>query len=1128
MKKIFWRLSAFLLSLLLIMALVPTALADSSDTGSDTGSDAGDNTGDTEDTGDGGTATIPPGMSFGIRLTPETVTLNGSGTKALSYSVGISNPNSADVPDYSIDWATSDESIATVTAADGTTPPTPSPCTSPQGTVLVNAVGPGNATITATVTVGGEAAPNASATVSVSVGGVTLSAPDNRTQLVIGAGMQMGITRSGAAENIALSDWRWTVDNSDIASVNTSGYVTGISEGSVTITCRGTYEGVTFEASYGLSIVRNRAASIDGYLTNGLMSFSSLITSFTGGCQSLLGSSLSYITNLSVSPSQGTLYIGYVSESDTGSGVATSQVFYLSGSGSLQTVTFVPKSDFTGTATISYTGYAVNGQSYTGEVLVTVSRSNSTEISYSVKVGESVSFRAADFSSYCYNTTGRPVSYVLFTPPAARYGTLYYNYTSPDIYEGFVYANTRYYRTDSPTIDRITFVPNENFEGSFTISFTMYDSSGGLASGSIRMTVSNPAGGTDTAITYTVRTGEKVYLNEDDFTQICYDETGYGLNYIRFTSIAYTSYGSLYNGSNSRASTGVNYYLSGSTYLISNLNFYANGTSSDNGTVTLVYTGVNTRGGTFSGTVLISVVTGGALSYTVKAGQRVYFDEDDFAEASFDSTGYGLSSIRLDGLPDYSKGTLYAGTTAAVTGASYYYRTGSSGRLLRELNFVASSDYHGTLVIPFTGYDVHGSTFPGEITIVVSPAGSAIKYELKSGQKLRFDPEDFSDASYDETGYELSYIRFTSLPTSSQGTLYANDSNTRVYLNSAYYYSGSYSLLKNMNFVASSSFTGSLELPFTGMSVHGTSFSGTLTLTVTAAGTVKSVYYESTGPAVSLRPADFSAALENALSDDLASIRFSAPSSSLGTLYLDYISPIQHSDFSSTKSYALLDVSRISFLPKARTSGAVYITYTATDASGNTCSGSVRVQVSEPTVSAYFDDMENDTWAVQSVDFLRYYNILLGSDGNGFDPRGLTRRADFILMLSRVFTFAPADSCTFRDVYETDYYYDALASAQALGIVESTGTFSPLSPITFEDAIVYLYRCLKLSGDVEPGTAADLLPFVDRGQVSSGAVEAMGALVRLGVVLGDDTDRLRPQEPLARSQMAALIHRMVA
>ncbi|MEM5780630.1 MAG: hypothetical protein AAGU02_05745, partial [Lawsonibacter sp.] len=573
-----------------------------------------------------------------------------------------------------------------------------------------------------------------------------------------------------------------------MAWVSTAGLVTGVAEGTATITCYSS-DGI-YSASCVVTVARNAADTIWTEVDGGVLALSGLRTNLNQNCQNLVGSSLNYVTNLTVSTAEGTLYYGYVSESDPGAGVASSQRYYY-GSGetnALGNVTLVPKPGFSGTATIRYTGWSVSGQSYVGEIAVTVEQTQ--QLAYTSQNGEAIHFAADDFSAYCQAVYGRAVRSVSFTLPSARYGTLYYNYSGSDQYEDEVDEDQLYYRTAKPALDQVAFVPAEGYTGSFTLFYQARDTVGNLYDGEVRITVSNNAGSGST-ISYTGYSGRRLYFTTSDFSDASYDRTGYQLNYVRFT-LPSSSKGVLYYDGSTKVTASTSYYRTGSSRLLEDVSFIPD--EDFTGTVSISFTGYNTKGTSFSGTVRITVSSkgnsGSSISYTGYSGQRLSFDTADFSDASYDETGYQLNYVRFT-LPSSSKGVLYYDGSTKVTAGTSYYRTGSS-RLLEDVSFIPDEDFTGTVSISYTGYDTNGTSFSGTVRITVSTkgnSGASISYTGYSGRRLSFDVSDFFDASYDETGYQLNYVRFT-LPSSSKGILYY-DGSTKVTAGTSYYRTGS-------------------------------------------------------------------------------------------------------------------------------------------------------------------------------------------------------------------------------------------------------------------------------------------------------------------------------------------------
>ena len=743
-----------------------------------------------------------------------------------------------------------------------------------------------------------------------------------------------------------------------------------------------------------------------------------------------------YISYVTVDASQGTLFDGYVSEGNTGSGVAGVHRYYYGASGSnqLEDVRFVPKSTYVGDALISYNGYyhytgengrVLNGN-YTGRIYISVNK-RSSGVAYTTD-GEAVRFAADDFTAFSLAETGRAFRYISFTPPDASKGTLYYNYRDEAIYDAVVTAGSRYYLDTGPMLSDVYFVPNSSYSGEFQLAFSGVDVAGIALNGSVTISVtaygpSHSSSATGSAdITYTVKEGRSVTLKSSDFDSLSRSRTGSALNYIRFNSLP--SSGTLYDNSYSYNTNNSNYYVAvNRTYpSLNNIRYVAD--SGYNGTVTIPFVGLAQNGDTFDGTVgfTVSQTATEPLHYTVDAGKRVYFIAEDFSDACYAATGYEINYIRFGFLPSSYNGTVYNGATSLAATNSSYYRSS-----LNNLNFYAATDFNSTVYIPFTGYangytSSNGRLFSGTITI---------------------------DASTVKT---------------------ASEASTPI------------------------------------------------------GGTTNALTYYTTGPAVSLNLYDIQRSASSALSGTPATIALTRPEGA-GSLCLDFVSPVRTAAFNYRQTYPFSDASRVSFLPEAGFSGTSRISYTVADAKGNSFMGNIYFVVTPPTTSRYFSDMGNTKWAIPAVDFFRSYGTVFGNSRTGFGPNEAMRRGDFMLLLSRAFSFPGAGTASFADVPTDKYYAAAIAGARSLGIVSGSETdkFYPEDGISRQDAALYLYRALRRAAGISPGTASDLAAFRDASDVSSYAVEAMGALVRLGVFDGD-YGRLYPTATLTRAETMKILY----
>lgn len=112
---------------------------------------------------------------------------------------------------------------------------------------------------------------------------------------------------------------------------------------------------------------------------------------FQNACMKKLGTTLKYVKFDLPSSSQGTLYYGYGSTQQTR--VSSSAKYQTTTH--LDFISFMPNAGFSGTATISYTGFDMNENFYYGTITVTVTPP--TRSSYFVDASESWIAPAADF-----------------------------------------------------------------------------------------------------------------------------------------------------------------------------------------------------------------------------------------------------------------------------------------------------------------------------------------------------------------------------------------------------------------------------------------------------------------------------------------------------------------------------------------------------------------------------------------------------------------------------------------------------------------------------------------------------------------------------------------------------------
>lgn len=1012
---------------------------------------------------------------------------------------------------------------------------------------IVTAKAPGDAEVTATV------GNITSRPYTISVSGVVLSTEkENDKTLLMGKTTTLKVNLYGGAIGLTTPDW--VSSDPKVAAVVTGGKVTGRAPGKATITVT-YYDGKNrYTDSIDLEVKENTLGLWEGgtIVAGSPYRFSGIMTDLRQVCQKALESTnLVYISNLSVSPRQGVLYYGYKSPADTGSGVGGTEKYYYTkttGERTLSDITFVPKAEYSGTAEITYTGFGGNGEFYSGTIRLTVKGID--DVSYTTLKDNPVVFQGGDFNTICRVRTGHELSYVTFTLPAASQGVLYYNYTGEAAYAEKVIDGTQYFRTRSPYIDSITFVPASGFTGSVRIDYRAVDTAGLAYNG--RATVSVGTGTISAGegdVTYRAAAGDPVDFRASDFNDACWEALDESLDYVRFSETS-SSQGELrYNyrsasSPGSQVSESTRYYRSGSPG-ISNITFVPASGGAEAVTLNFVGYGASS-GGRFEGTVVIDYTgktADGSIQYTVRAGRPAEFESADFNELCQSKLGNSLDYVRFDDLPSSSRGTLYRNYSSSGSGT----RVDEDDRITRtnlsRVAFVPNRSWSGTVDIGFTGYDTSGNSFSGTVTIQVDDSGASqgIRYSTRPGGSVLFNASDFNDVCREVTGASLNYVRFE-LPASSRGTLYYrydSDKPAEVKESTSYYRSGSGRLLDDITFAANSNFAGTVEISYTGYSSGSGQFSGSVLITV-AAPRAETIYLTAGSSPVQLSSASFRQACSTVLTQGLTYVHFtSLPNTNAGRLYENYVDAASGYQASTGSPYYLSGspgIDQLTFVPQPGYQGTVVIAYTGYGAGGDQVSGTVEITVSNgggsvtvPTGSS-FSDMAGYSWASEAVEYLSQTGVVNGIGGGRFGPAQTIQRCDFTLMLCRGFRFNMIGGNSFPDIPAGSYYGSAVTTAKSLGIVTgSNGLFMPTSALSRQDAMLMLKRAMVAAGwSVPSGGEGNLSRFSDGAQVSGYARDAVASMVQMGIVTGDGAGRLKPWEPISRAEMAVILYRVLA
>ena len=457
----------------------------------------------------------------------------------------------------------------------------------------------------------------------------------------------------------------------------------------------------------------------------------------------------------------------------------------------------------------------------------------SSDITYSVKPGDSATFSVSDFSDYYDKYCSGTFEHVEFSVSRSDYsdfeGSVAYrgdNLSRADLVGSKFYDTSSDFAPDSDSypLKRLSLVADSSASTStLEISFTAYGTRSNGRTDSVDGTLSlevSKSGSTSSKgdIVYEVKAGDEVSFSGRDFEKYFDKYCDGTFRYVEFDrpnssdyadGYIYFRHGKTREDYFTRTQlSGTKFYYSDSDYGdydLDELSFVAD--KSFSGPITLsftVYGGSGTKTNrSETGTLVInasgkSTSSKGDISYTVKASEEVAFDEDDFQKVYDKSSCTGTFKYLVFDRPstsDYAKGTLYskygarkevAFTRSDISGTTFGYSSydGDVDYNLSDLSFVADKTFtSGSITLTFTLYGGSGSrtnqSTTGTLVITTGSSSSTsyyagnIRYSTTTGTALQINANDF--ARYFKKIYSsgnLAYVTISGVP--STGSLYYN------------------------------------------------------------------------------------------------------------------------------------------------------------------------------------------------------------------------------------------------------------------------------------------------------------------------------------------------------------------
>lgn len=184
------------------------------------------------------------------------------------------------------------------------------------------------------------------------------------------------------------------------------------------------------------------------------------------------------------------------------------------------------------------------------------------------------------------------------------------------------------------------------------------------------------------------------------------------------------------------------------------------------------------------------------------------------------------------------------------------------------------------------------------------------------------------------------------------------------------------------------------------------------------------------------------------------------------------------------------------------------------------------VKADETPSETKFNDVSANDWFASAVDYVTGKGMMNGTADNTFSPKANTTRGMVVTVLYRLENQPSTSAASFTDVASGAYYANAVAWANANGIVSGygSGKFGPNNKVTREQLAAILYRYAQYKKyDVSGANSLD--GYADAQSVSSYAVPALQWANAAGVVTGKSGSKLDPKGNAARAEVAAMLMR---
>lgn len=175
-----------------------------------------------------------------------------------------------------------------------------------------------------------------------------------------------------------------------------------------------------------------------------------------------------------------------------------------------------------------------------------------------------------------------------------------------------------------------------------------------------------------------------------------------------------------------------------------------------------------------------------------------------------------------------------------------------------------------------------------------------------------------------------------------------------------------------------------------------------------------------------------------------------------------------------------------------------------------------------------FDDLEDVSWAKESICKLAEMGVLRGKEYRMFYPNDTVKREEFVKMLTVAFGLdTEGKTCNFTDVDADEWYAAFVAAAKEAGIVNgvSDTEFGVEMDISRQDLAVMAYNAaVKQGANFGEVSSAK---FADDESIADYAKDAVYALKTAEIINGVDGKNFAPNDTATRAEAAKILYSLI-